>query len=137
MTPEEAETAITTTFASEWISSYLVAYDNNDGFAKPEPTGTAAWLRLAVIYASGTQNTLGGVGNRLFRKFGSVVVQVFTVAGTGTLLNQQLASQALNIFEGRQIDSLWFLNGAIETIGTDGVWYQQNVNLEIQFDQIK
>ena len=39
------------------------------------------WVRLAVRHTGRSQETIGGKGNRRFRSFGLVFVQVFTEVG--------------------------------------------------------
>ena len=56
-------------------------------------------MQLAVRHTGRTQETLGAKGNRRFRSFGSVFVQVFTEVGERTLVADCIAQAIVEVFD--------------------------------------
>ncbi len=136
LTPAQARNAIQGAFNVKWGTSAPltpVAYDN----VSFDPTKiNTPWVRLNIQFASGSIQTLGAVGERTFRNFGIVFVQVFTPAGTNTVVNDGFANTAKGVFKGVQLTGgLWFRNAQIVTVGNEGKWYQQNVSAEFIYDE--
>jgi hypothetical protein len=136
MTPKEVRNAIVTRYLTEFSGQFEIALDNQD-FTPPETGEDVKWARVSVQFNTGNQESLGIVNNRKFVKQGLVFIQVFTPSGHATNDNDDLAESSLNLFEGVRLGDLWFNNGRITTIGSDGEWYQQNVVLEFTFEAIK
>jgi len=135
MTPKEARNAMQAKFLADWGSTTPIALDNQP-FDPPDDD--SSWVRFTVIFNGGEQAALGGEdGNRLFRRFGLIVIQVFTRIGVATNTNDDLSYQALKIFEGVEVAGIWFRNGRVTSIpAAREKWYQQNVVLEFEFDDI-
>ncbi len=136
LTPAQARDAIQDAFNVKWGTSAPltpVAYDN----VNFDPTKiNVAWVRLNIQFTSGSIQTLGGVGQRTFRNFGIVFVQIFTLSGKNTVENDGLAFTAKSVFKGVQLTGgLWFRNAQIVTVGNEGKWYQQNVSAEFIYDE--
>jgi len=137
LTPAQARDAIQDAFNTAWgvpgSELTLIAYDN----VAFDPTKiNVAWVRLSIRFTSGSIQTLGGVGERTFRNFGIVFVQVFTLSGGNTVENDGFALTAKNVFKGVQLaGGLWFRNTSIATVGNEGKWYQQNVSAEFIYDE--
>ncbi len=136
LTPAQARDAIQDAFNVAWgIPTPLtpIAYDN----VSFDPTKISTpWVRLSVQFTSGSIQTLGAVGERTFRNFGIVFVQIFTLSGKNTVENDGFALTAKNTFKGVQLTGgLWFRNAQITTIGNEGRWYQQNVSAEFIYDE--
>jgi len=129
----EAKNEMMSTFVAEW-SATTIALPNQE--FKPPEDGTG-WVRFNVAFNDGDLASLGAEGNRRFREFGLVTIQVFTVAGTATDENDTYCQAALNLFDGKNIEGIWFRNGRAVTVGPKNNWYQQNVILEFQYDDIK
>ncbi|MEE9367040.1 MAG: phage tail terminator-like protein [Dehalococcoidales bacterium] len=138
LTPAEARDAIQDAFNAAWgvPGSELtpIAYDNVPFDASKIDV---PWVRLSIQFASGSIQTLGGVGERTFRNFGIVFVQVFTIAGSNAVINDGFAKTAKDVFKGVQLSAggLWFRNTSIVTVGNEGKWYQQNVSAEFIYDE--
>ena len=135
MTKSEARNAMQKAFIAAWASATPIALDNQNLKLSSSVT---KWVRLSIQFNDGEQAAIGGeTGNKLFRYYGFVFVQVFTRLGTATDDNDELAEDALKVFEGKEIESIWFRNGRVNTIGeSEEKWYQQNVVIEFTFDDI-
>ena len=135
MTPKAARNYMQQAFITAWASQTEIALDNQDF----DPGDSASpWVRLSIQFNDGEQASIGGgEGNQLFRTYGFVFVQVFTRRGTATDANDTLADTALKIFQGKDINGIWFKNGRINSVpqGKEK-WYQQNVVIEFSFDDI-
>lgn len=98
------------------------------------------FARVSVQHNVRDRRTLGDeTGNRRFRSFGIVTVQVFTVSGDGLLTQDGLVNLAVNAFEGQKTgeDRVTFRNVSHQEIGQDGPWHQTNVTAEFDYDFIK
>lgn len=133
LTIPAARVAIQSAFFTAWGSTTPIAWDN-DNF---DPTQiNVPWVRLSIIFNGGSLASIGGPGTRLFRAFGLVFVQVFTLSQSTAALNDALAQTAKDVFKGVQLPGgLWFRDTGLETVGPDGKWYQQNVSAEFQYDE--
>lgn len=134
MTPSEVRNAIAARYLNEYNGDFPIALDNLK-FTKPNPN--VKWVRVNVQFNGGFQSSLGKTGNRKFVKFGLLFIQVFTPANKATDENDTLADDSLNLFDGERLEQLWLYNGRIDTIGSDGEFYQQNVIVEFEFEDIR
>ena len=122
-------------FITAWAAATSIALDNQNLKLSDSVT---KWVRLSIQFNDGGQAAIGGEsGNKLFRYYGFVFVQVFTRLNSATDDNDDLADDALKIFEGADISGIWFRNGRVNTIGeSNEKWYQQNVVIEFTYDDI-
>jgi len=107
--------------------------------SEEKPT-TDAWVRITVAHVDGGQATLSGAtGQRRFRHFGVVTVQVFTKYGDGLTLNDQLCTVAKNAFEGEVTSPgrVIFRNVRLNEVGQDDQWFQTNVLADFEYDEIR
>lgn len=94
------------------------------------------WARVEVLHNNSAQTGLGGGTNRMFTRYGLILVQVFTPRDL--LLAQQLGIIARNAFEGKtSTNGVWFRNGRMNEVGPSAAWYQVNCIVAFQFDEIK
>ena len=63
-----------------------------------EPTN-GEWVRLVVRHTGRSQETLGAIGNRRFRSFGLVFVQVFTEVGARMAVADCIAEAIVDVFD--------------------------------------
>lgn len=104
------------------------------------PSGNVPWAKVWVKHdPKFRQATLGGKGNRRFRRTGVVTVQIFTPSGEGLTNNDIFAKIALDAFEGESTgaDAIEFRNAGSQEIGQDGPWYQTNVTADFEYDEVK
>lgn len=133
MTPTEVRNTIQSRYLDQFTGQFPIALDNQQF----DPPVGNKWTRVSVQFNTGSQDSLGTVLNRKFLRKGILFIQIFTPANTATNANDDLARSSLELFEGEHIGDLWFVNGRIITIGTDGTWYQQNVVLEFNYQHIR
>ena len=133
MTPTEARNAIMIRFLTEFSGQFPIALDNK----KLEKPDNEKWTRLNIQFNDGNQDSLGKTGNRKYVKRGLIFVQVFTPINTGTNENDDLCKECQDLFDGVRINDLWMYGGKINTIGSDGEFYQQHVVVEFEFENIR
>lgn len=133
MTPTEARNEIMKRYLDNFTGQFPIAVDNKK-FDKPDGV---KWVRLTIKFNSGNQDSLGRENNRKFTKQGLIFVQVFTPSNKGTDDNDDLCNSSLNLLDGVRINDLWLYRGRIKTIGSDGEFYQQNVVVEFEFENIR
>lgn len=138
MTQDEARQAIQEHFYSAWGGATPltpIAWDNK---AFDPTIQNDDWVRFSVQFVSGDQASLGTPGDRRFRRFGLIFVQIFTKADAGLVSSDTLGKIAVDAFEGISlVGNLWFRNVGLVTIGVEGKWFQQNISAEFQYDEIK
>lgn len=112
-------------------------FENEEGFREPDQD--TAWARVSVRHLDGGQETLGGTGNRKFRRNAAVAVQVFTPRGGGLGAGDDLAAEILTLFEAKSISGLDFVNGTISEIppGDDEKTFQHNIVVRFDYEEIK
>lgn len=133
MTPSEARNEIMKRYLNEFTGQFPIALDNK----KLEKPDGVKWVRLNIQFNDGNQDSLGQPTNRKFVKQGLIFVQVFTPANKGTNENDDLCKDSLELLDGVRLNNLWMYNGRISTIGSDGEFYQQNVVVEFEFENIR
>jgi len=105
------------------------------------PPRDGAWAKVFIRHQTGNQSTLSkGSGSTRFEKGGTLTVQVFAPLGEGEGLmkSQQLAEVGKNAFEGQATSrQVWFRDVRIEEIGVDGPWFQMNVVLTFEYDELR
>lgn len=135
-----AHEAIYKRFVDEWGTTSAFTFDN-EPFTPPVPSATssaASWVRVVIRNAASNQSTLGAVGNRRFRREGSVIIQVFVAKDSGRKTADTLARTARGIFEGVTFSDICFTDVENRETGVvDGEWYQVVVEAFFQYDEIK
>ena len=118
---------------------------DNEKFDEP-PDGE--WVRLAVRHTGRSQETLGAKGNRKFRSFGSVFVQVFTEAGERMLVADCIAQKIVEVFDdltcivpgvvpGSEPSALVFEAASSSEGGPEGKWNMVIVEAPFSYDDVK
>jgi hypothetical protein len=101
----------------------------------------APFVRITIRHTpAGGQVSVGGeVGNRRFRRFGVITVQIFTITGGGLSDADSFATIARDAFEGQSTgpDRIYFRNVNVVEIGESGVWFQTNVVVDFDYDSVK
>ena len=95
------------------------------------------WVRLAVRHTGRSQESLGGEGNRRFRSYGSVFVQVFTEAGERTLVADCIAQKIVEMFDVKSFDGLAFEAASSSEGGPEGKWNMVIVEAPFSYDEVK
>ena len=132
---EEARDAIGTFILPVWntaTSSAPLAFDNIP-FTRPE--SPALWGRLHILHFQGSRASLGP--NARFRHPGRVFVQVFGPAGAGMNSLNQVSTALMEAFEDAGgVGNIWFRDAAAREVGTDGDYYQVNVEVDFTYDRV-
>lgn len=93
-----------------------------------------------VHHSLRSQSTLGEPGNRRFTQKGTITIQVFDALSVKQGLSNglNLAIIARDCFEGKGTASgIIFRNAAIKEIGRHGEWYQFQVFIDFEYDEVK
>lgn len=138
---QDARDDILTLFKTAWDAQAApvppVAYPN---VTFDRPPDNSPWARVSVKHNTGAQATVGGSpGNRRFRRFGMVVVELFTPTGQGLTASDKYAKVAYDAFEGKSASpgGAFFYNVRVNEVGEDGAWFHTNVIAEFQWDEVK
>lgn len=116
-----------------------------DVHSKP-PSGSDAngqalpWGKGFIRHAAGgTVSLTGETGKRRYRRTGTIVVQIFSPAEEGRARNRLIAPVARDAYEAAQTTVLGieYRNAHIEDLGEDGTWYQSNVLVDFEYDEVK
>lgn len=111
----------------------------------PKPATTAkaeaaAWARAQMQHNSGGQVSLAGDGGlRRYQRTGIITVEVYTPKGTGfDQLHDELIQIVKDTFEGKTTPSdIVFFNVTPREVGPDGPWFQSNVLIVFEYDEVK
>lgn len=104
MTPDAIIQAIHTYFHANWAAT-PVAYDN----LAFTPPADGKWVRCSVLPGKKFSREIGPGG--ISRRVGVVKVQVFTPAGCGVQVGFALGAQVEALFEGQDVDGVFFASG--------------------------
>ncbi len=107
-------------FNSNW-STTTIDWGNADF----DPPNDAAWVRFSILNGASQYRAF----NKKRTHTGIISVQIFSPATTGTHLMRGYADTIAAIFDGKEFDDIACASASIETIGTDGIWHQINVNI--------
>lgn len=113
---------------------------DSDGDGKELPPDDESWGRVFVQNAASTQVTFGEVGNRRFRRFGTIIVQIFTPFGDGLTTSYAIVKVVVDSMEGKTAggaDNVRFRDVSFSEVGRDGPWFQANVTAAFEYDEVK
>lgn len=106
-----------------------------------DSTGKTEYIHVSVRQTGSAQHSLGGSGNRIFRRRGLVLIQIFVQADRGLLRLDSLGETALDLYEGKTISQVAFHDGNYrerpEENKSDGTWRRGNVTVPFTFDETK
>lgn len=146
-TMEVAKDEMQTQFKTAWdadaeSTGILVLYwdrpgeppDGTDGNGNPLP-----YARVTIQHVDGFQPTVGSAnGKRRFRHSGFITIQIFTAFGTGGLKSDRLVKVVKDAFEGKTTaSSVIFRRVSPNEIGQSGAWFQTNVVIFFEYDEVK
>ena len=130
-TENQARESIYQEFITQWANQTDVTFEN-ESFT---PDGN--YVRVTVRGLPSNQRTMGGTGNRRFRRNALVFVQIFTPVGEGRRVSGDLTELAKDVFEGRTFDGLSFSSVNSRGVGPDGKWYQALVEAPFDYEETK
>ncbi len=141
LTRREAITEINTLFKDAWELTENISrvkWDNVGSKSVP-PDGQEPWARVVLRHNTSRQATLAGaVGTRRFERKGTLVVQVFEIPGKGLSGAVDLPIVVSRAYEGvASPGGVWFRDVTINEVGQDGDFFQTNVVVSFEYDEIK
>ncbi len=133
-TQTQARDAISSTINVAWLADALtlgiaLQWDNvtSDPVGEDSDGHALPWARATVRHFTSTQETLGGPGARKHQTEGAVTIQIFTPAGDGNVLGDQIVEVLKTAMRNVAVGDLWFFDVRVNEIGQDGPWFNQNV----------
>lgn len=105
---------------------------------KESPDGEDEFIRVFVDLTNEMQVSLGEAGNRRFRVYGLVMVQIFTQYGAGQVNADAISGVVKGAFRGVNTgsDAITFRNARVIDVGHSGPYLQTNVFAEFDYDEI-
>lgn len=134
---EEAQDEVYGLFKTAWdTTGFIALYPNVAGSVPTTPT---PWARAkATLFNGGDASLSGALGTRRYERQGLFTAQIFVPAGEGLERAMQLAKIVVDAYDGQRTASgIWFRNARVADVGPDGDWYQVNVLVNYEFDEIK
>ena len=135
---DQANIDILTIFKTAWdATGFKALYENVAG---EPPTTPSPWARIVLRHTGGNQGSLSGaLGTQRWDRNGVLIVQVFVPNGEGLSQAYSLAKIVLDAYEGvsSPLRGVWFRNARINEVGPDGEWFQVNILIDFQYDEIK
>lgn len=148
MTPQEAVNEILERFNDLWTpTTYPIVWqdvaitpalqkmiDGADGVP------LTPYARVTVRSNFRRQETLGQEGNRRFRGFGVLFVEIFTPTGDGYKAARELEAIVRNAYETPSLSSyrVWYVpNVQSREAGSEGLWSRINVTVEWEYEETK
>jgi hypothetical protein len=136
----EARDSMHTVFWAAWLAQSLdtdetrpeVAWDN----FQFTPEEVKPFVRFAVKHLVGSQESLGSVGNRVFRKSGIVFADLFIPKDTGVATLDKWSKTARSAFEGVQSGDVWFRDVVTLEQDPDGEYLRALTQSDFQYDEI-
>jgi len=139
VTENEARVILCNQLINNWdtdVGLPAVPYYLDNEAQKPE--GLVEYILMRVIHFPGPQqHTLGGTGNRKFRRRGRVQIQVRTDVDIGLQRLDFLGRTARLLFEAKTISGVMLHDGTFVEQGRVGEHYGGEVSVEFSYDEIK
>lgn len=102
-------------------------------------TSENPWACIFIKHVRSSLSTLSGVvGTRTFTRYGLITIQIFTKIGNGLQESYTLAKTLSDSFEGNTTPGgVRFRDVRLNEVGRDGQFFQLNVVIEFEYDEIK
>lgn len=137
MIQNEARESIYKTFSDGWKAAYPgfpFTFPNE----KFDTNGKPEWVRTSVLHRPESgQHTIGSVGNRVFRRRGTVIVEVYSLADRGLARQDELQKTARDLFEGKTINGVCFYDAKNFEGGPYLSWWRGQVQIAFDYDEVK
>lgn len=118
----------------------LVLLWDDDANGVP-PELPAPWARVLVKHnpnVGGQSSLSGGLPKIRYTRKGIIAVQLFTPAGDGNVVADELTPIILSAYEGKTTSGgLIFRHGRFTEVGKDGDWSQRNLTVEFEYDEFR
>ena len=132
------ESTIRSRFDTQWTllrPTVQAVFDNAGDDSDGRVPENQAWVRLTTLPGESQQVEMGNC--RRWRRVGSIVVQIFVPAASGTGLALELGDTVRDIFEGLTVSGVIFRATSLNRVGLDGAWLQYNATTNFQADEIR
>lgn len=133
MNEEDVLKLIVSRYLNEFNGQFPIAIPNIE-FTEPQ-RGT--WVNLRVNLNQGFQETSGRRTNRKFNGIGMILIDVSTDRNRGINENSRICRLSRDLFDGEHLQSSWYYNGSIRTIGNIDQFFRQRVTVEFQYEYFK
>lgn len=105
------------------------------------PDGSLPYAAFFIRHASGLQESLSDhIGQQKWARIGTLMVQCYgsLMAGRGLEDATQIAVAAQRVYQGKSsANYIWFRNATIKEIGPSGGWYQVNMTVAFEYDEVR
>lgn len=125
-------------FKTVWAASSYSAVPVHYPDVKNDVPRTGSWVRVTLQHNGERQQTLGEVGNRRFKRWGILTFQVYTEHGDGQTVNDAMVKVIHGAYRGKTtgVDGVWFHGARIAEAGIDGEFWQTNVMVDFEYEEI-
>jgi len=131
MTIQQARDEISALFHAAWSPRAVIW----DGLVGKPPSGRTPWARFTMRHFEGGS---ASISSKHFRREGTIFIQLFVPVGDGLSAMDPLTKIAMDAYEGQSTaGGAWFRDVRCREIGPDGDWYQVNVLVDFEYDEIK
>ena len=137
LTYEEAYDEMTAMMKASWdATGYQIFYET---VRDEQDTSTDPFVYYSSKLGSAFQAAMGAAaGQRMFRRRGMIIIQLFCRSGKGLSESLQLAKVIADTYEGKSSPGgVWFKNVTPKDMGRDGIFQQTNIVVEFEYDEIK
>lgn len=134
-----ARDAIYEVFRAAWAASAYTAVPVFWPDVRKDFPTTGSWVRVHLQHNGERQRTIGGaVGNRRYGVWGILTFQVFTESGDGGDANDAMCKVIKTAYRGVNTgaDAITFRNVRVVEAGQDGGFWQMNVMVDFDYDEI-
>lgn len=131
----EAREILYAQFNTNWSLTPPVPFAfDNEAF---DSEGLDEFAILRVRQTGGGQHTLGESGNRVFRRRGTVSVQLHVAVDSGLQRMDAMAEAVLDILEAKTISQVSLYDGDYRELGPLDGYARGLVSVAFDFDEIK
>jgi hypothetical protein len=137
LTYEEAYDEMAEMIKAAWdVTGYQAFYET---VRDEQDTSTEPFIYYSCKIAGAFQAAMGAAtGQRMFRRTGQIIIQLFCRSGKGLSESLQLAKVIADAYEGKSSPGgVWFKNVVPKDQGRDGMFQQTNVVIDFEYDEIK
>jgi hypothetical protein len=140
--PSEARDDVYKLIADAWGEEGPMDFEDKprNPNAEPIPPKTPIpWIRVMMRHTGGRQATLANeIGQRRFRRTGVITAQIFAPLGSSLREPERLGILINNALEGAStLHAVFIRNVRMNEIGSDGHWFQVNVDADFEYDSVR
>lgn len=107
-----------------------VAFEN----VKFNPPNDSPWVKLRIFENSVNRINIGSPG--FHRAQGTIIVEIYTLLGTGSNTGRSYADTIAAIFRDAQFNGITCREASVEIAGEINGWWQTNVSIPFFWDGV-